>query len=140
MHQIPVAVARAIIMDSQGRILLLRRRPGSSGAGQWCLPGGKVDYGVTVTQAMRDEIAEETGLTCHAAEFLFYQDTLPPAPGDMHCINFYFQCDVAGEVVLNDESTAHAWVLPAELTAYDMAFRNDEGIQRYLDAVNAHPE
>lgn len=133
MQQIPVSVVRAIIMDKQGRLLLLRRRPGSAGAGQWCLPGGKVDYGETVEQALRAEVAEETGLQCQTVEFLFYLDSTPSAPGAMHCINFYFHCATAGEITLNDESTAYAWALPEELDDYDIAFRNDEGIQRYLN-------
>lgn len=132
MHQIPVAVVRAVVPDREGRILLLRRRAGSAGAGQWCLPGGKVDYGVTVVQALRNEIAEETGLRCRGAEFLFYQDSLPLTPGGMHCINFYFRCDATGEVTLNNESIDYAWAAPDQLSEFDIAFRNDEGIRRYL--------
>jgi len=41
----PVPVVRALIADAAGRVLLLQRAATAYGPGQWCLPGGKVDYG-----------------------------------------------------------------------------------------------
>jgi mutator protein MutT len=131
----PVPVVRLIVVDSAGRVLLLRRAADSTGGRRWCLPGGKVDYGDTVEQATARELLEETGLHARDLEFLFYQDSLPPAPGLMHCINFYFRCAAEGEVVLNEESTAAAWIGPSELGDYDVAFRNDEGLARYWRIV-----
>ena len=131
----PVPAVRAIILDNHNRVLLLRREPTSQGGGQWCLPGGKVDYGQRVEAAVACEIAEETGLQCTASTFLFYQDSLPLAPGGMHCINFVFRCEVAGEIVLNDESTDYTWVPSHRLCEYDIAFRNDEVLQQFFKDI-----
>lgn len=131
----PVPSVRAIIVDDQDRVLLLRRKPISQGGGQWCLPGGKVDYGQRVADALRCEIAEETGLHSVSSTFLFYQDSLPPTPGGMHCINFIFRCEVAGEIVLNAESTDYAWVPSHLLCEYDIAFRNDEVLQQFFNDI-----
>ena len=138
MEHIPVAVVRAIIADEQNRVLLLRRRESSQGGGQWCLPGGKVDYDQTVEAAMIHEILEETGLACVAcvaADFLYYQDSLPLKPGGMHCINFIFKCVVQGEIVLNAESTEYAWVTPETLQDYTVAFRNDEIVKWFFNTA-----
>lgn len=135
--QRPVPTVRLIVRDERGRVLLLERRAGGHGAGAWCLPGGKVDYGETVEQTVAKELSEETALECLAARFLFYQDSLPPEPGTMHCINFYFECRVRGAVTLNEESTAFAWIGPADLGRYAVAFRNDEGLRRYWAAAPA---
>ena len=59
--------------------LLLKRT--SAEYGGWCLPGGKVDYGQEALDAVKNELIEETSLILDHAQFLFYQDSLPQAPG-----------------------------------------------------------
>jgi len=49
------------LMDDRRRIPLLRRR-GSHGAGEWGLPGGKVDFGETIPEAACRECLEELGI------------------------------------------------------------------------------
>ena len=127
----PVPIVRLIVPDALGRALVLRRAAGSTGAGRWCLPGGKIDYGDTAEQAATRELEEETGLRVVALTFLFYQDSLPSAPGRMHCINLYFACKVEGDFALNYESTAAAWIGPADLHHYQLTFRNDDALIRY---------
>ena len=127
----PVPVVRVIARNSAGKVLILRRAHAAYAEGAWCLPGGKVEYGETVEQSVAKELREETVLACERARFLFYQDNLPPRPGEMHCINLYFECRVSGDVVLNPESSAAAWIGPGDVGGYEIAFRNDEGLRRY---------
>jgi len=54
---VPSAVA--CIRDSQGRILLLRR---SDGDDLWGFPGGAIEPGESVVEALQREIREEIGL------------------------------------------------------------------------------
>ncbi len=129
----PVPVVRLIVGNAEGKVLILRRARTEYAPGNWCLPGGKVDYGETVEQAVAKELREETGLECRTARFLFWQDSLPAEPGTMHCINFYFECAVSGEVVLDRESSEWAWIGPADLASYDLVFRNDAALRRYWE-------
>ena len=58
-----VIVGRALIKDSEGNILLIKRRPGDNFCpSQWELPGGKMDVGMDLIRATELEILEETGL------------------------------------------------------------------------------
>ncbi len=50
---------RAVVVDDSGSVLLLRR----TDVGRWGLPGGSVELGETVVEAMRREVFEETSLT-----------------------------------------------------------------------------
>ena len=127
----PIPIVRVIVRNTEGRVLILKRQPSGYGAGQWCLPGGKVEYGETVEQAVRKELKEETSLDCLEATFLFYQDSLAPEPGKIHGINLYFACRTVGEIELNEESTEFRWISREELAGFDLAFRNQEGLERF---------
>lgn len=59
----PVDVAVGILVDGQGRFLLTSRPPGKVYAGFWEFPGGKLEPGETVEQALRRELQEEIGVT-----------------------------------------------------------------------------
>ena len=131
MTEYPVPVVRIIIADESGRVLILKRSVTEYAPGQWCLPGGKVDYGDTVEQTVRRELLEETALQCTDARFLFYQDSLPLEPGKMHAINLYFECTVKGSIALNEESTDCTWIDSAALEDYSLVFRNDLALRQY---------
>jgi 8-oxo-dGTP diphosphatase len=133
--QRPVPIVRLIITDHQGRVLLLRRANTTHAEGWWCLPGGKVDYGKSVEEAVAQELIEETSLICTSSRFLFYQDSLPKIDGKMHCINLYFECTIEGEIKLNDESGEHVWIGEDEIGKYDIAFMNDEGLRQYWGEI-----
>lgn len=131
----PVPVVRLIITNAENKTLVLKRQNTSYGDGQWCLPGGKIDYNDTVDRTVQKELEEETALTCEKSRFLFYQDSLPLEEGKMHCINLYFECDVTGEIRLNEESSDYAWIGPEDLDAYRLAFRHDLGLKRYWNEI-----
>lgn len=57
-----IEVAAGILADSQGRVLLMQRLPGKHLAGLWEFPGGKVEAGETVQQALVRELDEELGI------------------------------------------------------------------------------
>jgi 8-oxo-dGTP diphosphatase len=59
----PVDVAVGVLLDADGRFLLTSRPPGKVYAGHWEFPGGKVEPGETVEQALGRELHEELGIT-----------------------------------------------------------------------------
>jgi 8-oxo-dGTP diphosphatase len=63
----PVDVAVGVLIDADGRFLLTSRPPGKVYAGYWEFPGGKLEPGETVEQALRRELHEEIGVTTGAA-------------------------------------------------------------------------
>ena len=58
----PIHVAVAVIEDDQGRVLISRRPVHAHQGGLWEFPGGKLDPGETLSQALWREIHEELGL------------------------------------------------------------------------------
>jgi len=64
----PVDVAVGVLIDARGRFLLTSRPAGKVYAGHWEFPGGKVEPGETIEQALRRELHEELGITIGPAE------------------------------------------------------------------------
>lgn len=52
----------AVVLDRAGRLLLIRRGHAPS-AGLWSVPGGRVEPGEALAEAVVREVREETGLT-----------------------------------------------------------------------------
>ncbi|MDR3687539.1 MAG: NUDIX hydrolase [Coriobacteriia bacterium] len=86
-----VRVAALMVLD--GRIVLVRHRAGASR--YHLLPGGGVDWGETLEQALTREIAEETGLEATVGRLLFVNDTIDPS-GGRHVVNITFEAAVTG--------------------------------------------
>jgi 8-oxo-dGTP diphosphatase len=63
----PVDVAVAVLIRSDGRALLARRPAGKVYAGYWEFPGGKVEPGEPVEDALAREIREELGVAIERA-------------------------------------------------------------------------
>jgi len=57
-----------VLIDSAGRFLLTSRPQGKVYAGYWEFPGGKVEAGESVEQALKRELFEELGITIGAAQ------------------------------------------------------------------------
>ncbi len=61
-HQRPLQVAVGVLIDEQGAFLLTSRPSGKVYAGYWEFPGGKIEVGESVAQALRRELQEELGI------------------------------------------------------------------------------
>lgn len=67
MSEREIAVAAAVIEHPDGRFLLAQRPQGKVYAGYWEFPGGKVEPGEPVAEALRRELDEELGVEVLAA-------------------------------------------------------------------------
>lgn len=63
-----VGVAVGVLIRPDGSFLLTSRPPGKVYAGYWEFPGGKLEAGETVEQALRRELREEIGVTIGAVQ------------------------------------------------------------------------
>ena len=63
-----VDVAVGVLMQADGQFLLTSRPEGKVYAGYWEFPGGKLEAGETVEDALRRELQEELGIVIGAAQ------------------------------------------------------------------------
>ena len=111
-----VAVSAAIVRD--GRVLIARRARAPA-HGVYTLPGGVVEVGETLHEAIKREIAEETGLAIEPVALAGYRERIAHDPNrgvEQHFVILPFAARlISGEVVLNEELTEVRWLRPSEL-------------------------
>ncbi|RSN52899.1 7,8-dihydro-8-oxoguanine-triphosphatase [Amycolatopsis sp. WAC 04182] len=107
-----------------GKILFIRRRPGSFLGGRWELPGGTVEPGERPDETVVREFAEETGLTVRVTgeRGTHSWDDVAGRPMRIHATVYTLSEETAGEVVLDpEEHDAFAWHTREEATGLDLA-------------------
>jgi 8-oxo-dGTP pyrophosphatase MutT (NUDIX family) len=80
----PAAVALTLLADDEGEpcfVLTLRAETMNNHAGQYALPGGRLDQGESVEQAALRELSEEVGLELPATSVLGILDDYPTRSG-----------------------------------------------------------
>lgn len=82
----------AIIVD-QDRILLARHR--RAGVEYFVLPGGGVEFGESMEEALIRELREEASLKIEVGRLVFLNDSVPPDK-HRHIVNAYFLATVTG--------------------------------------------
>src|SRR5882724_1341689 len=100
----------------RAREILLVRRARQPAKGLYTLPGGRVEFGESLAEALKREVLEETGLTIDVAGLAGWREVLPNASGGGHFVILSFATRwVAGETALNDELDDARWLTPENL-------------------------
>ncbi|HET6497978.1 MAG TPA: NUDIX hydrolase [Coriobacteriia bacterium] len=114
-----VRVAALVLMN--GSVVLVRHQKG--GRVYHLLPGGGVERGETLSQALVREVREETGLHVSVGRPLILSDTIDPS-GTRHLVNVTFSADVTGGSIRPPAVDARVagidLIVPADLTALDL--------------------
>lgn len=110
-----LAVSAAIFRDGQ---VLLVRRARSPAKGFYSLPGGRVEFGESLHQALAREVDEETGLEIEIVGLAGWREVLPATAGAGHYLIMSFAARwVAREPALNDELDDYRWIAPNTLAS-----------------------
>jgi 8-oxo-dGTP diphosphatase len=64
----PEVCVGAVVIANRALLLVLRAT--SPGEGRWSIPGGRVEAGETLSEALRREVHEETGIEVEAGELI----------------------------------------------------------------------
>jgi len=110
----PHPTVGALIFNPEGKILLVRTHKFHD---KYVVPGGHIEVGEKMTDALVREAKEETGLDVYDLEFIFFQEFIQDDSfwKNMHFIFFDFACKTdSTDVVLNDEAQSFVWVTMEE--------------------------
>jgi 8-oxo-dGTP diphosphatase len=113
----PLVGVGAVIVD-QGRVVLVKRKFPPL-AGEWSIPGGRLEIGETQREAVVRETREETGLTVEPRELLGVYDRLLRDDGGRiryHYVLIDFLCRrVAGELQPGGDAEDARWFSKQEI-------------------------
>ena len=127
----PVVGVGAVVID-RGRVLLIRRGREPL-KGHWSIPGGVLELGEELTQGLRRELREETGLEVTPLEVIAIFDRIfrEGAKVRYHYVIVDYVCRKrAGRVQSGSDVTEARWVHRADLARYELSKRATSVILR----------
>jgi nucleoside triphosphatase len=108
--------------------------------GLWGIPGGKVQWGERLEDALRRETREEVGLELDAIRLFLVQEAIfdPQFREPTHFLLLNYVASTAMEnVTPNEEIVEWAWILPEAALAYPMNSYTRVLLERYLQERRA---
>lgn len=109
-----VDVAVGILIRADGSFLLTSRPAGKVYAGYWEFPGGKLEAGETVGQALKRELHEELGIEIDAAQL--WKVEMVDYPHALVRLNFCKVFDWEGELQMREGQSSSWEQLPVQVT------------------------
>lgn len=134
-----VPAVSAVVPDPDGRILLHLRADNEL----WSIPGGAIELGESVADAVAREVEEETGFLVEPDEIVgVYSDPRNVVAYDDDEVRQRFSICVAcrlvgGAVDPDEESLAVRWTAPGELDEFPISPHIRGRINDYLDGARA---
>lgn len=113
------------VIRRDGALLLIKRGRGVA-VGKWSIPGGRVEFGETLTAAVQREVLEETGLQVDVGELVGWVERFGP---EYHFVIADFQATIrGGSLRPGDDASDAAWVPLAALASTDLV----DGLLEFL--------
>ena len=107
-----------------GRVLLIRRG-GPPLEGEWSIPGGMLEVGETLHQAVKRELAEETGIETRVGELIeVFERIFPDSEGraKYHYVILDYLCEVTGGTArAGSDATEVAWAAETEIVSFRLS-------------------
>ena len=121
-------IAVPLVVDEARRVLLCRMAPDRGVfPGQWALPGGGVEPGERIDEALRREVREELGVELASYRPLLFKDArldkrFPDGSSrSLHMVFLVYECTLADPAItLNEEFSEAGWFSLGELSTLEL--------------------
>ncbi|MEZ5211798.1 MULTISPECIES: NUDIX hydrolase [unclassified Gordonia (in: high G+C Gram-positive bacteria)] len=128
-----VVAASAVLVDDDGRVLLVKRGHEPE-KGHWSVPGGRVEPGETPAQAAVREVREETGLDVRVGDEL-WTAIVPFGDDSRYEVHDFAATVLGGELRSGDDADDARWVAPDQLETLPLS----TGLLGYLRGAGIIP-
>ena len=129
----PPRVRVAAIIVEDGKLLMVRHVKGQES--YWLLPGGGVDYGESLVEALERELVEEASVGIRVGDLVLANDSIAP-DGSRHTVNLYFTAEIVSGRVAHgiDERVVEVSFIPLDELASVRVFPDVR--EPLLEAIN----
>ena len=121
----PIPTVGAVVFN--GKRVLLAQRGKEPNKGRWTIPGGAIELGETVRQAVEREVREECGIAVRAGNVVEVLDILRHDEAGalrFHYVLIDIVCQyISGEIVPGDDVADARWVHPDEFDTLNVPER-----------------
>lgn len=129
----PDLVVGAVVVDDER--LLLIRRVDEPGTGTWAFPGGRVERGETIAEAVTRELREETGIEGVCGALIGWSEIVPDDPEGRHLVILDFEVTLLDgqQPTAGSDATDARWFQVTDVADLTMApgmaeFLHDHGL------------
>ncbi len=110
-----VDVAVGVLLQASGQFLLTSRPQGKVYAGYWEFPGGKLEAGESVAQALSRELLEELGLAVAVDDVQLWKQQMVDYPHALVRLNFCKIFRWQGQLQMREQQQAAWQSLPVQM-------------------------
>jgi 8-oxo-dGTP diphosphatase len=129
-------VASCFIM-CRGRLLVVQRADDDTEGGKWAFPGGTVEKGETIKEAVVREIKEEIGLGINEEDVAYIKKIYVKYPKHDFIYNmFYAEFADMPEIRINHEHKGFIWLPPKDALGLDMVNDGRECVELFISIMH----
>ncbi|MFH1780163.1 MAG: NUDIX domain-containing protein [Candidatus Micrarchaeota archaeon] len=134
MNTYPEVAVGAFILNDDGELLLTKSHKFNN---KWTIPGGHIEYGETIEQALKREALEETGLKIKILSFIQVEECVKNKEfhdENKHLIFIDYLCKAENNEVklLESELQKFVWVKPEKALEMNLAIAIKPGIEKIM--------
>jgi nucleoside triphosphatase len=128
-RQDPSIVVAAFIFNDKDELFLTKSERWGN---KYVIPGGHLEYGEYLKDALKREIKEETNLDIENIDFLGFNELLNLEEDfykDRHMVSLHFKCRTSGNKIILEEAEEYLWIKVKDALELDL----HEGIRKDIE-------
>lgn len=120
MNKRPLIGVGAVVFSAGNEILLIKRGKAPH-YGRWMVPGGTLEWGETLEDAVLREVREETGIDIEIEKFVEIIEAITPGQDGFHFVIMdYAARAISGTLAASSDALDAVWAPLESLGAYDL--------------------